>query len=417
MSRVNSVIMGNVTERNKTSGPKNTFFRILRRVQIGVLIIGTLLFLAWCFSYLLHDTRTNSKSNSFKSASLIALEKDCCGAGDKAEHKEDEDIGLLPGNVVPHHYNLTLQLFMPPQYNFTTRGNVEILIECIRETKIRLFERKRPIQPLLSIGTIELINVPLEINIFEVMNTKGNWIASTQFQPSDARRVFPCFDEPSLKATIRLSLICNKNAIALSNMPQTKTESLYDDWKLVSFMESPRMSTYTFSFIVGQIKPFTEERGKGIQIWSRNDMVQYGELAHEITPVILRYLEEYIEVPFTMPKLELTYVVTSLTFVKHLDLVAVPSFLHAAMENWGLITFDESALLFNPNKSSTENRVFVTLVIGHELAHQWFGNLVTASWWDSIWLNEGFATYYEYIGVDRLQPQWNIVRIFFLHIL
>ncbi|GFT57145.1 aminopeptidase N [Nephila pilipes] len=445
MSRVNSVIMGDVIERNKTSGPKNTFFRILRRVQIGVLIIGTLLFLAWCFSYLVHDTRTNLKSNSFKSAEpWIEFEKDCCGAGDKAEHKEDEDLGLLPGNVVPHHYNLTLQLFMPPQYNFTTRGNVEILIECIRETKLIVLHARNlvvesenvvlvdekpeinssfstnvstdplkqhvlihlneTLQPkskyILEIpfyGTINNISVGLYRSSYLAEDGNVSWIASTQFQPSDARRVFPCFDEPALKATIRLSLICNKDAIALSNMPHTKTESLYDDWKLVSFMESPRMSTYTFSFIVGDIKTFTEEREKGIQIWSRNDMIQYGELAYEITPSILKYLEEYIEVPFTMPKL---------------DLVAVPSFLHAAMENWGLITFDESALLFNPNKSSTDNKVFVTLVIGHELAHQWFGNLVTASWWDNIWLNEGFATYYEYIGVDRLQPQWKIIHVF-----
>ncbi|GFW84221.1 aminopeptidase 2 [Trichonephila clavipes] len=273
MSRVNSVIMGNVTERNKTSSPKNTFFRILRRVQIGVLIIGTLLFLAWCFSYLLHDTRTNSKSNSFKSASLIASEKDCCGAGDKAEHKEDEDIGLLPGNVVPHHYNLTLQLFMPPQYNFTTRGNVEILIECIRETKLIVLHARdlvlesenvvlidekpevnssfstnvstdsqkqqvliylnETLQPkskyILEIpfyGSINNVSVGLYRSSYLAEDGNVSWIASTQFQPSDARRVFPCFDEPSLKATIRLSLICNKDEIALSNMPQTKTESL-----------------------------------------------------------------------------------------------------------------------------------------------------------------------------------------------
>ncbi|CAL1274490.1 unnamed protein product [Larinioides sclopetarius] len=442
MSHLDAVVIGEGIEKNKNTGPKNTFFRILRRVQIGVLIIGTLLFLAWCCSYLIHEPQ--NESHSYATAEQLIALQDCCGTGDKAEHKEIAESGMLPGNVVPHHYNLTLQLFMFPKYNFTTKGNVQIFIECKKETKfivlhsrdltvesatvspadetiesnssystnvsvdvekqqvlIQLDETLKPQSKyILEIpfqGVINNISVGLYRSSYLSENGSISWIASTQFEPSDARRVFPCFDEPALKATIQLNLICQQDAVALSNMPSSSTEQIDDEWKAVTFMETPRMSTYTFSFVVGDIDSYRDEKEKDIQIWSRNDMAQYGELAQNITPVLLNYLEEYIEVPFTMPKL---------------DLVAVPIFLHAAMENWGLIIFEESALLYDPEKSSTENKVFVTLVIGHELAHQWFGNLVTASWWDNIWLNEGFATYYEYIAVDRLQPQWNIMHVF-----
>ncbi|GIZ03224.1 thyrotropin-releasing hormone-degrading ectoenzyme [Caerostris extrusa] len=378
------------------------FYVILQRLQIGVLFLGALLFLAWCCSYF---------------ADHQGLKEE---AVDKAEHRGSEGNGRLPGNVVPYHYNLTLQLFMLPKYNFTTRGNVEIFIECIEPTEVIILHARDLKVESASVAllnetaenkwlyntTVELdterqlllihLNDTLEpksryildIGFYGIINNlsvglyrsgyiaqDGNtsWIASTQFQPTDARRAFPCFDEPALKATFRLHIVCDKTAVALSNMPQTKTESLDDEWKLVSFSEN----------------------APHIQIWSRHDMIQYGEFSYNVTPIILKYLQEYIEVPFTMPKL---------------DLAAIPNFLHAAMENWGLITFDETALLYDPSKSGMESKVFVTLVLGHELAHQWFGNLVTATWWDNIWLNEGFATYYEYIAVDHLQPEWNIVR-------
>ncbi|GIY61314.1 thyrotropin-releasing hormone-degrading ectoenzyme [Caerostris darwini] len=440
------------------------FYVILQRLQIGVLFLGALLFLAWCCSYFADHQGSKFKvakrlgtlkepedAETFKALEeltiikgaqrLVGLKEE---AVDKAEHRESEGNGRLPGNVVPYHYNLTLQLFMLPKYNFTTRGNVEIFIECIEPTEVIILHARDLKVESASVAllnettenkwlnntTVELdterqlllihLNDTLEsksryildIGFYGIINNlsvglyrsgyiaqDGNtsWIASTQFQPTDARRAFPCFDEPALKATFRLNIVCEKTAVALSNMPQTKTESLDEEWKLVTFMKTPRMSTYTFAIIVGDVQPFKKEKENIIQIWSRHDMIEYGEFAYNVTPIILKYLQEYIEVPFTMPKL---------------DLAAIPNFLHAAMENWGLITFDETALLYDPSKLGMESKVFVTLVLGHELAHQWFGNLVTATWWDNIWLNEGFATYYEYIAVDHLQPEWNIFHLF-----
>lgn len=133
MSRVrNNMAMEETIGQNKKVIRKSTFFRVLTAVQIGVLIIGILLFLAWCGTYFIHDSRTE-EDNSYNvaEAQTAPLQED------KAEHKEDLDKGMLPKNIIPHHYNLTLQLFMPPKYNFTTKGNVEVLIECIKETKVR----------------------------------------------------------------------------------------------------------------------------------------------------------------------------------------------------------------------------------------------------------------------------------------
>ncbi|KAG8201081.1 hypothetical protein JTE90_028752 [Oedothorax gibbosus] len=431
MSRVK--IQKEIIEPDKKVMRKSTLCRVLNAFQIGILIIGIFVFFSWCGAYLSQDYEIESNSYDVAEA-LTEL---------KAEHKEDADRGMLPKSIIPHQYNLTLQLFMPPN-NFTTNGNVQMLIECVKETKVIILHARtltidaanltwfnesssnnktytteikherhqqmvfislnEPLEPqsryILDVSFRGLIN-NLSVGLYRssYLSENGNisWIASTQFQPSDARRVFPCLDEPSFKATFRLNLIVAKDSPALSNMPEISRESLDDEWDIVSFDETPRMSTYILSFVVGEIKSYSLQREEGVQIWSRNDMAEYGERAQLVTPIMLKFLEEYIEVPFTLPKL---------------DLVSVPSFLHAAMENWGLIIFDEAALLYNPEQSSTENKVFVTVVIAHELGHQWFGNLVTPAWWDNIWLNEGFATYYEYLAVDNLEPEWGIMHVF-----
>ncbi|XP_015930152.1 thyrotropin-releasing hormone-degrading ectoenzyme [Parasteatoda tepidariorum] len=415
---------------------RNTFFKVLRAIQITVLVIGTIMFLAWCGSYFIEDTRTSVSSYRVAERQIAGEESD--------EETYNMESGMLPDHLIPLHYNLTLQLFMPPTYNFTTKGNTQILFECMKKTKLIILHSRdlnisqinlssiddskeknstykidpssvpqkqlmlalldKPLEPktkyLLDIsftGTINNNSVGLYRSSYSADNSTVSWIASTQFQPSDARRVFPCFDEPGYKATFQLNLVHDKKAVALSNMPIREKITIDDEWEITSFEETPRMSSYLLSFVVGDIASNTENRTNKIQIWSRKDMVSYGDFALSIAPKILQFLEDYIEVRFTLPKL---------------DLVAIPSFLHAAMENWGLVTFDESALLYDPMKSSTENKVAVTLTIAHEFAHQWFGNLVTPAWWDNLWLNEGFATYYEYLGIQSFLSKWNIMHLF-----
>ncbi|XP_054709109.1 thyrotropin-releasing hormone-degrading ectoenzyme-like [Uloborus diversus] len=357
--------------------------------------------------------------------------------------------GRLPGHVIPKHYNLTLQLFMPPKYNFTTKGKVQILFECLEDTKVitlhardlqvefarlqsvaepdldnsstsswktnvstapekqlvfihstrAMFPKRHYILDITFTGLINNLSVGLYRSSYKSERGNTSWIASTQFEPTDARRVFPCFDEPALKATFELHLIRDKHAKALANTPEQRKLVLDDEWECVTFEITPRMSTYILAFVVGDIISYNKpENGVNkVQIWSRTDMIQYGEHAHNVSPELLTFYNGYFEVPYSLNKT---------------DLVAVPDFLHAAMENWGIIIFEESALLYDREKSPTDSKVFVTLVIAHELAHQWFGNLVTPAWWDNIWLNEGFATFYEYVGVDYLQPDWNITHLF-----
>ncbi|XP_035225504.1 aminopeptidase N-like [Stegodyphus dumicola] len=432
--------MIDIAYQKNDKNERSLYFRIMRGIQFAVLALAILFLFAWCGGFIVEQLPQTNFS-LFRFAERVAP-KECCGIENDGAF-ENTVNGMLPEHVIPHHYNLTLRLFMPPDYNFTTDGKVEILIECIKRTKMIVLHARDlsvlsasiiPLEELKensSYGTNISVDAEkqlvairlnqalkekafyiLEIDFNGLINNlsvglyrssyigdNGNvsWIASSQFQPSDARRVFPCFDEPGLKATFQLSIIRKEGLISLSNMPEAHVEPLPDGWEMVTFQKTPPMSTYLLAFVVGELKPFSDARKEGVQVWSRTDMADYGGLALSVTPDILKFFGDYLEVPYTMPKT---------------DLVAVPSFLHAAMENWGLITFDESALLYDPERSSTERKVSIMLVIAHELAHQWFGNLVTPAWWDNLWLNEGFATYYMYQGIEHMEPDWNISHTF-----
>ncbi|XP_041643413.1 endoplasmic reticulum aminopeptidase 2 isoform X2 [Cheilinus undulatus] len=220
-------------------------------------------------------------------------------------------------------------------------------------------------------------------------------LASTHFEPTSARMAFPCFDEPSFKANFTVRIRRSPEFISLSNMPVVKTIPVNDDLLEDQFDVSVKMSTYLVAFVICDFKSVTGTTSSGVQVsvFATPEKIQQTHYALEVAVKMLDFYEEYFNIKYPLPKQ---------------DLIAIPDFESGAMENWGLTTYRETSLLFDPSTSSVSDKLWVTMVIGHELAHQWFGNLVTMEWWNDIWLNEGFARYMEYISVEATYPDLKV---------
>ena len=229
---------------------------------------------------------------------------------------------------------------------------------------------------------------------YQVDGQKRELIA-TQFESHYARQAFPCIDEPAAKATFDLTLTTEVGVTALSNMPikQQRTE---DGLLVTSFETTPRMSTYLLAWVIGDLhkRSGRTKGGVDVNIWATPaHQPEELEFALDIATRSIDFFDEYFGVPYPLPKS---------------DHVALPDFSSGAMENWGLITYREIALLTREGVTTLDTKHQVATVIAHELSHQWFGNLVTMHWWDDLWLNESFANLMEYIAIDALEPTWNI---------
>jgi puromycin-sensitive aminopeptidase len=256
---------------------------------------------------------------------------------------------------------------------------------------------------------------------------KQKHIATTQFEATDARRAFPCFDEPAHKAVFDITLMVPKGMTGISNtlpidnphspldasrhLPPWGEGGIAEDqsgYNIVKFLPTPKMSTYLAAFIVGDFEHIegwaesykTADKSANytpkktlVRVFVTPGKKHQAKFALETAIRCLEFYNEYFDIPYPLPVL---------------DLIAIPDFTSTAMENWGAVTYRESALLVDEIQSSLSNKQWVAIVIAHELAHQWFGNLVTMKWWTHLWLNEGFASYMEHLTAAKLFPKWKI---------
>ncbi|KAF9100853.1 Aminopeptidase 2 mitochondrial [Mortierella sp. AM989] len=413
---------------------------------------------------------------------------------------------VLPNNVRPTHYDLTLTTDLK---NFTFHGQVlinldvnkpttaitlnsnqlvitsakltnlalktessqdatDITLESANETATFTFAEE--LQP----GSTAVLHITFKGILNDSMNGfykssfkdkdgKTHYIATTQFEATDARKAFPCWDEPAIKATFDITLRVPSDLVALSNMnvisekeigqsgklkgdstkgpdgapstqkgdvpstqkgdvpstqkgdvpttqkgdvpstqkgdvPSTqKGDAIGERFKEVKFATTPIMSTYLVAFIVGKfeyIETTTKNLPKPItcRVYVLPGQTEEAEFALSVTPLALEYFTELFGVPYPLPKM---------------DLITIPDFESGAMENWGLVTYRSIRLLFNEKTSDLSYKRHIAYTICHEIAHQWFGNLVTMDWWDYLWLNEGFATWVGNLAVSKFFPEWD----------
>ena len=344
----------------------------------------------------------------------------------------DQDRVLLPSNVRPGKYRVTLS---PDLERFTFCGSAEIEVEVTETTsqivlhaaemeidfvelardadtispaRIQMDEEKetatfefpQPLPPgpgLLRARFRGKLNDQMRgfYRSSYVVNGETRTMAVTQFEATDARRAFPCWDEPAVKATFEVTLEIPADRTAISNMPVVETRAGKQGQKVLRFAPSPVMSTYLLAFIVGEFDFVEGQTAEGVQVrvYTPVGKKEQGWFALDVATRTLSFFHDYFDISYPLPKM---------------DLVAIADFAAGAMENWGAVTYRETAILVEPEHTSEATKQRVAVVIAHELAHQWFGNLVTMEWWTHLWLNEGFASWIEYLAVDYLFPEWDI---------
>jgi len=267
-----------------------------------------------------------------------------------------------------------------------------VVLDAAKEQATLTFARELPAgRVVLEISFTGILNDKLRG--FYLSKSKTRSYGVTQFESTDARRAFPCFDEPALKATFDVALVVDAGDTAISNTKLVRDRPGPMAGKhTLEFATTPKMSTYLVAWVVGDFQCSTGKAdGVPIRACATPDKVKLTQLALDAAKWDLKYYDEYFLIKYPMAKL---------------DLVAIPDFDAGAMENFGCITFRETEMLVDAKNGALPAKKMVATTVAHEIAHQWFGDLVTPEWWDNLWLNEGFATWMETKAAARWQPKW-----------
>ncbi|CAG0916776.1 unnamed protein product [Notodromas monacha] len=361
------------------------------------------------------------------------------------EEAEDPPYFRLPSHLEPYFYKIELLPWFEGPRKFQIDGRVEIDVVCIhasnnitldqfellideetvvitdaengRQLRVRGTKYQAvaefyviTIDETLIPGRHYRVQMEFESHLNDLLvgfyrsyyDFKGETrvMAVSQFEATEARRAFPCFDEPHLKAnfSIILGRKASDNWTSISNMPlhETVPNDEHEGYVWDKFETTPKMSTYLVALCVSQLG-FRVHPDSKFRVWSRPEMVHMSDDALEVGVTVLNHYEQLFAAPYPLEKM---------------DLVAVSDFAQGAMENWGLVTFREQYLLFDGKLHSADAKFDMVTSVAHEMAHQWFGDLVTLKWWTDLWLNEGFATFMSYEGIKKYAPNWPMDELF-----
>ncbi|CAK9796739.1 Aminopeptidase N [Anthophora quadrimaculata] len=229
-------------------------------------------------------------------------------------------------------------------------------------------------------------------------NGSVQYVAATHFEPTGARQAFPCYDEPAYKAIFKISLIHSKKySTVIGNMPTLESVDTKNDTVKTTFKATKPMSSYLVAFVVSDYGGLTN-KNKTFGVWTKPHAVSQTKHALEVGEELLNKLNSYTNLNY-------------FNYIEKMDQVTLKDFAPSAMENWGLVTYRETALLYEEGVTTTRTKQSITTVIAHEFTHQWFGNLVSPAWWKYVWLNEGFANYFQYFITNEVYPEWRLNEV------
>jgi aminopeptidase N len=366
-------------------------------------------------------SRTSAGLAAWLAVALFSLQ-----AAAEPIYSFDTTPGKLPKTVVPIHYAIELE----PDLESLTLAGLEVADIEVREPTARLMlnavnmkvaaasvDDQTQSTAIVLDAAAETVTLTfpqplaagrhkLRISFSGQINKFGRGLfyvdyptgqgtkrmLSSHLEPADARRIFPCWDEPGFKASFALTVTVPRAFLAVSNMPAVHEEPVTPSLKRVAFAATPKMSSYLFVLTAGELERLTAQaEGVTIGVVTTLGKRAQGRFALDSAVNLLRYFNDYFGVKYPLPKL---------------DLIAVPGGFSGAMENWGGITFFESRLLFDPAAQAASTQRGIFSILAHEMAHQWFGNLVTMGWWDNLWLNEGFASWMQAKAAEHFHPHW-----------